>query len=123
MIFEAVTSLCHAIAHNEPVFAMAGYSVFRHADTEVDYCFIAEDTFCCLIINVKPEPKLIKDLLLIVLRSALLLQILLLAADLFASFIYFIFIKKQCRQTVSIYKFGFIHNLKSVCSQAYYVEI
>ena len=23
---------------NKSVFAMAGYSVFRHADTEVDYC-------------------------------------------------------------------------------------
>jgi len=44
-----------SIAHNESVFAMAGYSVFRHADTEVDYCFIVEDTFCRLIINVKPE--------------------------------------------------------------------
>ena len=30
---------------------MAGYSVFRHAGTEVDYCFIVEDTICRLIIN------------------------------------------------------------------------
>jgi len=29
------------IATNESVFAMAGYSVFRHAGTEVDFCFIA----------------------------------------------------------------------------------
>jgi hypothetical protein len=35
---------------------------FRHAGTEVDFCFIVEDTFCCLIINVQPELKLIKDL-------------------------------------------------------------
>jgi len=49
---------------------MAGYSVFRHAYTEVDYCFIVEDNICCLIINVKPELKQIKDLLLIVLPSS-----------------------------------------------------
>jgi len=59
---------------------MAGYSVFRHADTEVDYCFIVEDNICCLIINVKPELKPIKDLFPIVFRQALLLQILLLVA-------------------------------------------
>ena len=28
---------------------------FRHTDTEVDFCFIVEDTFCRLIINVEPE--------------------------------------------------------------------
>jgi hypothetical protein len=55
------------MAHNESVFAMAGYSVFRHARTKVDLCFIVEDTFCRLIINVKPELKLIKVLLPIVL--------------------------------------------------------
>jgi len=49
---------------------MAGYSVFRHADTEVDFYFIVEDTFCRLIINVKPKLKLIKDLLPIVLPSS-----------------------------------------------------
>jgi len=43
------------MACNESVFAMAGYSVFRHADTEVEECFIVEDNICCLIINVKPE--------------------------------------------------------------------
>jgi len=43
---------------------------FRHADTEVDLCFIVEDNICCLIINVKPELKLIKDLLPIVLPSS-----------------------------------------------------
>ena len=37
--------------------------MFRHAGTEVDYCFIDEDNICRLIINVKPELKLIKDLL------------------------------------------------------------
>jgi len=37
---------------------MAGYSVFHHADTEVDYCFIVEDNICRLIYNVKPESKL-----------------------------------------------------------------
>ena len=45
MIFEAVTSLCHAIAHNESVFAMAGYSVFRHAGTEVDFVLLLKITF------------------------------------------------------------------------------
>jgi hypothetical protein len=44
---------------------MAGYSVFRHAGTQVDICFIVEDKICRLISNVKPELKLIKDLLLI----------------------------------------------------------
>ena len=58
------------MACNVPVFAMAGYSVFRHADTEVDYCFIVEDNICRLIINVKPEPKQIKVLLPIVLPSS-----------------------------------------------------
>jgi hypothetical protein len=43
---------------------------FRHAGTEVDFCFIVEDTFCRLIINVKPELKLIKGLLLIVSMSS-----------------------------------------------------
>jgi hypothetical protein len=54
------------MTHNETVFAIAGYSVFRHARTEVDLYFIVEDTFCRLIINVKPELKLIKVLLPIV---------------------------------------------------------
>ena len=49
---------------------MAGYSVFHHADTEVDYCFIVEDNICRLINNVKPELKLIKDLLPIALPSS-----------------------------------------------------
>jgi hypothetical protein len=43
------------MAYNESVFAMAGYSVFRHAGTEVGFCFIVEDHICRLIINVKPE--------------------------------------------------------------------
>jgi hypothetical protein len=43
------------LAANESVFAMAGYSVFRHACTEVDFCFIVEDNICRLIINVEPE--------------------------------------------------------------------
>jgi len=43
---------------------------FRHADTEVDFCFIFEDNICCLIINIKPERKLIKDLLPIALLSS-----------------------------------------------------
>ena len=58
------------VACNGSVFAMAGYSVFRHADTEVDCCFIVEDSICRLIINVKPELKPIKDLLPIVLPSS-----------------------------------------------------
>jgi hypothetical protein len=66
------------IVANESAFAMAGYSVFRHTGTEADYCFIFEDNICRLIINVQPELKPIKDLLPIVLRPALLLQILLL---------------------------------------------
>jgi hypothetical protein len=37
---------------NESVFAMAGYSVFRHAGTEADFCFIVEENICRLIINV-----------------------------------------------------------------------
>ena len=55
---------------NESVFAMAGYFMFRHACTEVDFYFIVGGTFCRLIINVKPELKLIKDLLPIVLPSS-----------------------------------------------------
>ena len=43
---------------------------FRHAGTEVDFCFIVEDNICRLIINVKPELKLIKDLQPIVLPSS-----------------------------------------------------
>jgi hypothetical protein len=43
------------VAYNKLAFAMAGYSVFRHADTEVDFCLIVEDNICCLIINLKPE--------------------------------------------------------------------
>jgi hypothetical protein len=39
------------MTHNESVFAMAGYSVFRHADTEVDLFPSAEDNICCLIIE------------------------------------------------------------------------
>jgi hypothetical protein len=53
------------MTHNESVFAMAEYFMFPHADTEVDFCFIDEDTFCRLIINVEHGLKLIKDLLLI----------------------------------------------------------
>ena len=65
-----IIKLCLRIATNESVFAMAGYSVFRHADTEVHYCFIVEDNICRLIINVKPELKLIKVLLPIALPSS-----------------------------------------------------
>ena len=43
---------------------------FRHARTKVDYYFIVEDNICRLIINVKPELKLIRDLLPIVLPSS-----------------------------------------------------
>jgi len=49
---------------------MAGYSAFRHAGTEVDFCFIVEDNICRLIINVQPELKLIKVLLPIALPSS-----------------------------------------------------
>ncbi len=44
--------------------------MFRHAGTEVDFCFIVEDNICRLIINVKPEPKLIKGLPSVVLPSS-----------------------------------------------------
>ena len=44
--------------------------MFRHADTQVDFCFIVEDNIGRLIINVKPELKLIKVLLPIVLPSS-----------------------------------------------------
>src|SRR6266496_5873444 len=43
---------------------------FRHAGTEVNFCFIVEDNICRLIINVKPKLKLIKDLLLIASTSS-----------------------------------------------------
>jgi len=43
---------------------------FRHAGTEADFCFIVEDNICCLIINVKPELKLSKNLLLIASTSS-----------------------------------------------------
>jgi hypothetical protein len=32
--------MCHVLAGNEPVFAMAGHSVFCHADTEADFCLL-----------------------------------------------------------------------------------
>ena len=44
--------------------------MFRHADTEVDECFIVEDNICRLIINVQPELQLNKDLLPIALPSS-----------------------------------------------------
>ena len=56
--FQGVSNwndVSNRVSANESVFAMAGYSVFRHAGTEVDLCFIVEDNICCLIINVKPE--------------------------------------------------------------------
>jgi hypothetical protein len=43
---------------------------FRHAGTEVNFCFIVEDNICRLIINVQPELKPNKDLLPIVLPSS-----------------------------------------------------
>ena len=49
--------------HQRPGICDGRIIAFRHADTEVDFCFIVEDNICCLIINVKPELKLIKDLL------------------------------------------------------------
>ena len=49
---------------------MAGCSVFRHAGTAVDFCFIVEDNICRLIINVQPGLKLIKDLLPIAFPSS-----------------------------------------------------
>ena len=47
----------HKVTHNESVFAMAGYFMFRHAGTEVDFCFIDEDNICRLIIDVKPRTE------------------------------------------------------------------
>jgi hypothetical protein len=66
---------CFAMPHNESVFAMAGYFMFRHAGTEADFCFIVEDNICRLSNKVKPELKLNKDLLRLHFRPALLLQI------------------------------------------------
>ena len=45
------------VGYNESVFAMAGYSVIRHAGTAVDFYLIAENNICRLIINVKPRTK------------------------------------------------------------------
>jgi hypothetical protein len=38
-----------SIATNESVFAMAGYFMFRPADTEVEFCFFAENNYKCSI--------------------------------------------------------------------------
>ena|GEM_PF-5020035 len=55
MIFETVTSLCHAIAHNGPVLPKAGYSVFPSADTEADLFSFAEGNICSSIEFRRPD--------------------------------------------------------------------
>ena len=59
---------------------MAGYSLNVQPVQMLIEKYFVEDNICSLIINVKPELKLISDLLPIALPPALLLQILLLAA-------------------------------------------
>jgi len=42
-----IVALSVRVAHNGPVFAMAGHSVFRHAGTEADFFSFAEDKIYC----------------------------------------------------------------------------
>jgi hypothetical protein len=56
------------VTANESIFVMAGYSSSVTPVPKLNNVLLpaggqVEDTFCYLIINVKPEPKLIKDLL------------------------------------------------------------
>ena len=68
------------MAPNEKVFANGRIFVERPARTNTQLKYFAEDTFCRLITNVKPELELRSDLLSIAVPSALLLQILMLGA-------------------------------------------
>jgi len=52
-----------SITANEKVFAMTGYSLKVQPKQMLYRKYFAEDNFCSLIINVKPESKLNKDLL------------------------------------------------------------
>ncbi len=58
------------MAANEQVFAVAGYSVLRHAGTEADCYFMVEDKISRLIKNIKLKLKLNKDLMLIAFPSS-----------------------------------------------------
>jgi len=58
------------MAANEKVFAMAGYSLNVQPEQMLYWKYFAEDNICNLIINVKPELKLSRDLLLIALPSS-----------------------------------------------------
>jgi hypothetical protein len=49
---------------------MEWHSLKVRSGTNAQLIFFAEDTICRLIINVKPEPKLIKDLLKIASTSS-----------------------------------------------------
>ena len=60
----------HSITANVKVFAMAGYSLNVQPVQMPDLKYFAEDNICSLIINVKPEPMLSKDLLPIALTSS-----------------------------------------------------
>ena len=42
-------------AHNEKVFAMAGYSLIVQPEQILHWKYFVEDNICSLIINVKPE--------------------------------------------------------------------
>ena len=44
-----------AVADNESVFAMAGYSVNIQTEQILYWKYFAEDNICSLIINVQPE--------------------------------------------------------------------
>jgi len=58
------------MAHNEKVFAMAGYSLNVPSGQMPYWKYFAEDNICSLIINVQPELNLSKDLLPIALPSS-----------------------------------------------------
>ena len=58
------------MAHNEKVFAMAGYSLNVQPVQMSYWKYFVEDNICSLIINVKPKLKLNKDLLPIDLPSS-----------------------------------------------------
>jgi len=65
---------------NEKVFAIGRILAFRHACTDFDQCFIVENTFCRLVINVWLELKMIDNLFPIVPPSSPVIAIQLLAA-------------------------------------------
>jgi len=50
-----------SLAYNGSVFAMAGHFVFRQADTEADFYFVAEDNHKCSIAYCLPITKADKN--------------------------------------------------------------